>query len=96
MKQDTETRAHTPARTHGGTNENTHTHTHACEKKKLTSDPEDSFFGNQFAGLYHTSKIHKILLKHYNMKLIYQTGMTNISDIEDYSCKKYNSVLNNI
>jgi hypothetical protein len=34
MKQDTETRAHTPARTHGGTNENTHTHTHTHVKKK--------------------------------------------------------------
>ena len=49
-----------------------------------------------FAGLYHTSKIHKILLNHYKMILIYQTGMTNITDKEDYSCKKYNNILNYI
>jgi hypothetical protein len=49
-----------------------------------------------FAGLYHTSKIHKILLNYYKMELIYQTGMTNITDKEDFSCKKYNNILNNI
>jgi len=49
-----------------------------------------------FAGLYHTSKIHQILLKYYKMILIYQTGMTNITDKEDYSCKTYNAMLNYI
>jgi hypothetical protein len=80
MKQDTETRAHTPARTHGGTNENTHTHTHACEKKKLTSDPEDSFFGNQFAGLYHTLYIkYQILCIDYIFYILHiMNYMTNI------------------